>query len=465
MKKFIILILAALAWGCLCGCADYLDAEYQASSPHIIKEELPLAETAPDAEVYIPSGNITSLDDAVIGLIRARAEYGVIRIANYNGDINADAEAVCLGAAYESAYGAYAVNYVSFAVNNYVPFSEVKVYFTYKEGIKDDKYISAVDSAEEARSRVEAAMHSFSGDLTFITTAEEIDTRFMLDCVAELYFDGCAQSPVMPHVTAASYPEVGETRIIELKLSYPYSTYRMATMRDRTQTMVTELVGRLEGLDEREAVTTLCTILSTECEYAGYGTDTDEYDRRTDKYTAYGALALGRASGEGYAMAVQMVCRELDIESMVVLGRHENVAHAWNIIRVDGEYYHFDASLLAQNGAQNTFMLNDERFAQSYFWDLDRYPACTVDRLAGTETTPAAKPQTPPAAENDPPEDAPVVLPEGSGEGDGGDGSGTDDDGTDADAPAVQSLDPPEEPTEEIDGNTEVMEENIPPTP
>lgn len=414
MKKIIFVLLAALLLGCACGCADYLDAEYKTTTAHVKKEDNNKLNETPDAEIFIQSGDVDSLTDAVIDLIRARDEYGIIRIASYNGDINVDAEEVCLSAAYESAYGAYAVYYVSFAVNNYVPYSEVKVYFTYKDNIKDDKYISAVADEEEARGRLETALRQYDSELVFFTSAQGVNTDFMQECIEELYFSGSGWLPVMPGITATSYPEEGDERIVELKFSYPYSNYRMNTMREKTENAMTELISRLEGMSEREALTTLCRILSEECEYVGYSATSGEYDRRTDKYTAYGALALGRASGEGYAMAVQLICRELGIESMVVLGRHENVAHAWNIVRIDGEYYHVDASLMAEKGEYNTFMLSDDRFASSYFWDLDKYPACTVDRLAGQEpVVPDEQPQ---------PDDEPV---EDGNEGETGNGEGS----------------------------------------
>lgn len=435
MKKIVLFLLAAVLT-VLSGCANFLDAEYQASTPHVKKEDSSQTEVLPDSEVYIESGDVDDLSEAVFGLIRSQAEYGIIRITSYDGDIDADAEAVCLNAAYNTPYGAYAVYYVSFAVNKYVPFSEVKVYLTYKDGAMEYSDIPVVESTESVRFRLEEALRSFGGTFTIATSAPDIDTQYLLECVEEIYFAGNVWFPIMPAVTATSYPETGEERILELKLNYPYSNYRMNTMRTNTEEALAEMVARLEGLDEWDAVARLCDILSEECDYLGYGTTSDEYDRRSDKYTAYGALALGRASGEGYAMAVQLVCRELGIECIVVQGRHENVAHAWNIVNIGGNYYHVDAALQAEMGPYKTFMLNDDRFAESYFWDTERYPACTVDRLwdqlpavdqpaeeEPSEAEPTPDPETGedekvPPLETDPePEPEPDTEPEQPGEG------------------------------------------------
>ena len=52
----------------------------------------------------------------------------------------------------------------------------------------------------------------------------------------------------------------------------------------------------------------------------------------------------------GYAKAAQYLFSLLDIESQLVFGQLNNPEsnqdrHCWNIVKIDGDYYHFDASL------------------------------------------------------------------------------------------------------------------------
>lgn len=65
-------------------------------------------------------------------------------------------------------------------------------------------------------------------------------------------------------------------------------------------------------------------------------------------HNAYGALVEGVAVCEGYAEALQTLLHLAGIRSFIVLGESNNPAtglsesHAWNLVRVDGEYYHVD---------------------------------------------------------------------------------------------------------------------------
>ena len=63
---------------------------------------------------------------------------------------------------------------------------------------------------------------------------------------------------------------------------------------------------------------------------------------------AYGALVMGRAACVGYANAMMYVMRCLDIPCIAANGYIYRDAlrygHKWNIIQIDGSWYHYDAT-------------------------------------------------------------------------------------------------------------------------
>lgn len=67
-------------------------------------------------------------------------------------------------------------------------------------------------------------------------------------------------------------------------------------------------------------------------------------DNTTDPmvYTAYGALVNGNAVCEGYARAMQLLLREFEIESTLATGFAGGAGHMWNIVRLEGNWYHLD---------------------------------------------------------------------------------------------------------------------------
>lgn len=59
--------------------------------------------------------------------------------------------------------------------------------------------------------------------------------------------------------------------------------------------------------------------------------------------TVYGALVEGKALCEGYSKAFSYLCNRAGIENMIVTGR-TNEAHMWNMVKVDGNWYHIDVT-------------------------------------------------------------------------------------------------------------------------
>ena len=76
--------------------------------------------------------------------------------------------------------------------------------------------------------------------------------------------------------------------------------------------------------------------LTEECEYA-----VDDSDRLHN--TAYGALVLKRAYCDGYAYAIKAALDRMDIQSAIVYGSVNGADHVWNMVLIDGKYYHLDS--------------------------------------------------------------------------------------------------------------------------
>ena len=61
-------------------------------------------------------------------------------------------------------------------------------------------------------------------------------------------------------------------------------------------------------------------------------------------HTAYGCLVDRKAVCLGYAEAFQYIMNKLGIESGVCTGEADSVPHAWNYVKVNGEYYWIDVT-------------------------------------------------------------------------------------------------------------------------
>lgn len=105
--------------------------------------------------------------------------------------------------------------------------------------------------------------------------------------------------------------------------------------------------------------------------------------------SAYGVLCLGKAVCEGYAKAIKLLLDRAGVECLLVTGQALNSftgtyqSHAWNIVKIEGKYYHLDATWddpIMKDGSNKLihtyFNLPDEDIGRDHRWDRTSYPVC-----------------------------------------------------------------------------------------
>lgn len=106
------------------------------------------------------------------------------------------------------------------------------------------------------------------------------------------------------------------------------------------------------------------------------------YEEGTNAHNAYGALAEGRAVCEGYARAYQYLLYQAGLQSLYVTGTGTSpgtilpIGHGWNIVRIDGAYYHVDVTWDDQGEEIYYAYLNlkDQQIREDHQMDQDNYP-------------------------------------------------------------------------------------------
>ena len=101
-------------------------------------------------------------------------------------------------------------------------------------------------------------------------------------------------------------------------------------------------------------------------------------------FTAYGVLINGVGVCEGYSAAFYKLLTTAGIECRLIAGV-SGEPHAWNIVKIDGKYYHVDITFddPVINGGEiervshRYFNLSDNVMSKDHSWDRSKYPACT----------------------------------------------------------------------------------------
>lgn len=115
--------------------------------------------------------------------------------------------------------------------------------------------------------------------------------------------------------------------------------------------------------------------------------DYDNYLNGTvpdDSYSAYGVFFKGTAVCQGYAQAAHLLLWLAGIESRIVVGTADGADHAWNKVKIGGEYYNLDVTwddpVPDEPGRvrYSYFNITDEELARDHEWDRSKWPAATA---------------------------------------------------------------------------------------
>ncbi len=102
-----------------------------------------------------------------------------------------------------------------------------------------------------------------------------------------------------------------------------------------------------------------------------------------ESYTPYGLLIKGTGVCQAYAEVTKLLLNRVGIECDVVVGTSRDENHAWNIVKLDDEYYMLDVTwndpTTEEEGEEeyvyyDYFNLTQEQFLKDHSWDTSKWP-------------------------------------------------------------------------------------------
>lgn len=369
MKRLICFILAVVTVLGLTGCANMLEEEYLSIEEHTYTEPEP---ERPGTVTEVSS--YRQLLESVISMIRDYREKETVRFVEYKGNAENDLSDVCAEVMNVNPIGVYSAYYVGYTVNKFVSYSEAEISIIYKKTEEQVEGVLEAETRENVERLLESALEYNSEYIAIYTSDKNITKEDAVTYIKEMYYEHPEYAVILPDITASAYPEDGREKIIEVEMEYPYISSLMTAMQGRLSTKIENYLAEASDLNDYMRLDGICRIISENVSCEEDNMTEEKYDPTNSINTAYSAMMLLRASSEGIAMAVKMMCDASDIECIVVIGKLDGNVHAWNIVNYNGNYYHLDASNY-QNGF---FLESDEEIISQYWWDTSSYPKCVA---------------------------------------------------------------------------------------
>jgi len=163
-----------------------------------------------------------------------------------------------------------------------------------------------------------------------------------------------------------------------------YPTYTNSASGDeKLRLWVDEIVSRVisPGMTDYEKVKAVHDYLITRLEYD----PREESMVPVSSFSALGALETGIAVCKAYSELMALILNKAGVPCRIVVGSANGTGHSWNMVCIDGELYHVDATWddPVTNYKGNTtrydyFNLSDREIEADHSWDRNSYPVCNA---------------------------------------------------------------------------------------
>lgn len=196
--------------------------------------------------------------------------------------------------------------------------------------------------------------------------------------LGDIYFLVRMDCPEIFYTVTFRYQFYDDAQNVELIPEYLFQKNKIQEHRKAMEARVTKLARQAEKLNEKEKELFIHDFICRNV----------RYDKLKKPYSheIIGPLGQGVGVCEGIAKSVKILCDALGIWCIVALSEANpekkiKYRHAWNVIRIDGKYYHLDATFDNTLGRDSMVRydyvnLNDSQIFRDHEPVIWKVPAC-----------------------------------------------------------------------------------------
>lgn len=143
---------------------------------------------------------------------------------------------------------------------------------------------------------------------------------------------------------------------------------------------VSSIVSAWQGLSDFEKIRAVNDYIVKHTTYT--------LQSKASPYSAYTVLAEGKGVCQGYALLALKMLQELGVTTKYIVGYVGSEGHAWNLVKLDGQWYHLDPTWndptpnRPQAVSYEYFLVDDATLARDHSWIKADYPAASSKRFA-----------------------------------------------------------------------------------
>lgn len=352
-KKTRITALAVCLCVLLCGCDLWMDGSYHNVRPHY-------EESVEESNQTVEVSSYTELRQRLIELVESGRQSSMIYLSSGSQQLLQNymemASEYVIG---HNAIGAYAVDEIVYEVGTSGAKPAVAVAITYLHGRSEILHLKQAQTMDEAIHFITTALNDC--DAGVVMKVEQFEKVDFIQLIQDYVDENPQLCMEMPQVTTVVYPDSGTERVVELSFTYQTSREALRSM----QTTVKQIFASARlyvsaDAEDWEKYSQLYSFLM----------ERYDYTVETSITPSYSLLRHGVGDSKAFAAVYAAMCRRSGLDCQVVSGTRAGEPWCWNVLFLDGVYYHIDLLRCSQSDG---FRARTVEEMSGYVWDYSEY--------------------------------------------------------------------------------------------
>jgi hypothetical protein len=341
--------LAALALAVLLSGCSWMDGSYVSVTPHEV------AQSQTGEGITGTVSNYAELRSALVRMVDEGSTEALFTLKAYPRDVaQKDVERAVEYVTKIYPIGSYAVA----SIDTEVGTGALSVDITYSHTAQELAGIRTVRGMDGAEKAIAEALDECADKLVLqISGFRDVDYNEIVAACAQRNPDRVMETP---RVTFQDWPDRGEERVVELLFFYQTDRETLRAMREQVQPVFSSAALYVTGqASERTKFSQLHAFLM----------ERFDYRYQSSRTPAYSLLCEGVGDSRAFAQVYAAMCSRIGLEAASISGTRDGEKHHWNLVRIDGVWYHLDLLSSSQ------FRPMTEEELTGYEWDRDSIPA------------------------------------------------------------------------------------------
>jgi hypothetical protein len=341
--------LAALALAVLLSGCSWMDGSYVSVTPHEV------AQSQTGEGITGTVSNYAELRSALVRMVDEGSTEALFTLKAYPRDVaQKDVDRAVEYVTKIYPIGSYAVE----SIDTEVGTGALSVDITYSHTAQELAGIRTVRGMDGAEKAIAEALDECADKLVLqISGFRDVDYNEIVAACAQRNPDRVMETP---RVTFQDWPDRGEERVVELLFFYQTDRETLRAMREQVQPVFSSAALYVTAqASERTKFSQLHAFLM----------ERFDYRYQSSRTPAYSLLCEGVGDSRAFAQVYAAMCSRIGLEATSISGTRDGEKHHWNLVRIDGVWYHLDLLSSSQ------FRPMTEEELTGYEWDRDSIPA------------------------------------------------------------------------------------------